>query len=211
MHAGILKPWRGHLPWLPAVFSFYHVFSPPLSGLNRRSLFPLWESGPPFPKMAPPFTGSAHTPLPGSGTIISITSQTNINKILTVQKKAIRIITNSTYNAHTNPLFQQLGILSFPSIIKFRKLLFMHSVYNNYCNETLSNVWTKNEHRRTEHNLRNFNNFLLPQPCIELFRKFPAYSFASTWNSLGDLKLQANPITFKISLEDELLNQLDEM
>ncbi len=68
VHAGILKPWRGCLPWLPAVFSFYHVLFLPLSGLNWRSLFPPWGSNPPFPKMAPPFTGSAHTPLPGSGT-----------------------------------------------------------------------------------------------------------------------------------------------
>jgi hypothetical protein len=87
----------------------------------------------------------------------------------------------------------------------------MHSVYNNYCNETLSNLWIKNEHLRTEHNLRNVNDFLLPQLHNELFCKFPAYSFASTWNSLGDLKFQPNPITFTISLEDELLNQLDEI
>ncbi len=46
----------------------YHVFSLPLSGLNWRSLFPPWGSGPPFLKMAPPFTGSAHTPSPGSTT-----------------------------------------------------------------------------------------------------------------------------------------------
>ncbi len=70
VHAGILNPWRGRLPWLPAVFSFYNVLSLPLSRLNWRSLFPPWGSGPPpFPKMAPPFTGSVHTPLPGSGTI----------------------------------------------------------------------------------------------------------------------------------------------
>jgi hypothetical protein len=69
VHAGILKPWRGRLPWPPAVFSFYHAFSLPLSRLNWRSLFLPWGSGPPFPKMAPPFTGSPHTPLPGSGTL----------------------------------------------------------------------------------------------------------------------------------------------
>jgi hypothetical protein len=74
VHAGILKPWRGCLLWLPAVFSFYHVLSLPLSGLNWLYLFPPWGSDPPFPKMAPPFTGSAHTPLPGSGTII-VTNQ----------------------------------------------------------------------------------------------------------------------------------------
>jgi hypothetical protein len=65
VHAGILKPWRGRLPWPLAVSSFYHVLSLSLSGLNWCSLFPPWGSGPPFPKMAPPFTGSAHTPLPG--------------------------------------------------------------------------------------------------------------------------------------------------
>ncbi len=70
LHAGILKPWRGRLPCLPVVFSSYHVVSLPLSRLNWRSLFPPWGSGPPFPKMAPSFTGSAHTPSPGSGTRI---------------------------------------------------------------------------------------------------------------------------------------------
>ncbi len=68
VHAGILKPWRGRLPWIPVVFTSCHVFSLRLFGLNWRSLFPPWGSGPPFPKMAPPFTGSAHTPLPGSRT-----------------------------------------------------------------------------------------------------------------------------------------------
>ncbi len=62
VHAGILKPWRGRLPWPLVVFSSYHVFSLPLSGLNWRSLFPPWGSGPPFPKMAPPFTGSRTLP-----------------------------------------------------------------------------------------------------------------------------------------------------
>jgi hypothetical protein len=51
------------------LLSSSHVFSLPLSGLNWRSLTPPWGSGPPFPNMAAPFTGSAHTPLPGSGTL----------------------------------------------------------------------------------------------------------------------------------------------
>jgi hypothetical protein len=86
----------------------------------------------------------------------------------------------------------------------------MHAVYNNYCNESFANIWIKNEHRRIEHNLRNANDFLLPHLRIELFRKFPVYCFAHVWNSLGDLKLQPNPITFRLSLEEEILNQLDD-
>ncbi len=62
MHAGILKQWRGHLLWLPVVFSFYHVFALPLPGLNWPSLFPPWGSDPPFPKMAALFTGPRTLP-----------------------------------------------------------------------------------------------------------------------------------------------------
>jgi hypothetical protein len=157
------------------------------------------------------YTAMFHSHLLYCTNIVSITSQTNINKIFLIQKKAIRVITNSVYNAHTNPLFQQLRILPFPNLIRFRKLQFMHSVYNNYCSESFSTIWIKNEHRRIEHNLRNANDFLLPHLRIELLRKFPAYSFAHVWNSIGDLKFQPNPITFRISLEEEMLNQLDDV
>ncbi len=95
VHAGILKPWRGRLPWPLVFFSSYHVFSLPLSGLNWRSLFPPWGSGPPFPKMAPPFTGSAQTPLPGSGT------STMVKSLLQDVKKEEKLNTmNPLWNAH---------------------------------------------------------------------------------------------------------------
>jgi hypothetical protein len=49
--------------------------------------------------------------------ILSITSQSNLTKILKLQKKAIRIICNANYNAHTGPLFYQSEILPFDKII----------------------------------------------------------------------------------------------
>ncbi len=69
VQAPVLKPWRGGLPWLPAISTFCHVLPLPLSGLNWRSLSPLGGPGPSPSKMVPLFTGSAHTPLPGSGTL----------------------------------------------------------------------------------------------------------------------------------------------
>ncbi len=61
VHAGILKPWRGRLPWLLVVLPFYHVYPLPLSGLNWRSLFPPWGSGPPSPKWHPIYRVRAHS------------------------------------------------------------------------------------------------------------------------------------------------------
>jgi hypothetical protein len=64
--------------------------------------------------------------------ILSSNSQQNFNQIKLIQKKAIRIITGSTYTAHTAPLFAQLQILPYELIIKQAKLLFMHSIEYNY-------------------------------------------------------------------------------
>ncbi len=64
--------------------------------------------------------------------ILSSISQHNFNQIKLIQKKAIRIITDSTYTAHTAPLFDQLQILPYELIIKQAKLLFMHFIEYNY-------------------------------------------------------------------------------
>ncbi len=49
--------------------------------------------------------------------IYSCTSQTNLKKIAGLQKKVIRIITNSKYRDHTLPLFNTLGILPLDKLI----------------------------------------------------------------------------------------------
>ncbi len=50
--------------------------------------------------------------------ILSSINQQNFNQIKLIQKKAIRIITNSSYTAHTAPLFAQLQILPYELIVK---------------------------------------------------------------------------------------------
>ena len=49
-----------------------------------------------------------------------------LNEIFKMQKSAIRIITGSSYNSHTEPLFKRLQILPLPDLISFSKLQFMH-------------------------------------------------------------------------------------
>ncbi len=58
-----------------------HVFSLPLSGLNWRPFFLPWGSGPSFPNMAASFTGSAHTPLPGSGTVSGSSKKSALSNV----------------------------------------------------------------------------------------------------------------------------------
>jgi hypothetical protein len=138
--------------------------------------------------------------------IFSCTSQSNLNKILLVQKKAIRVITKENYNAHTAPLFKKLGILPFDKLLIQAKLNFMHAIEYNYAPSTFSSTFTKNNDRNIDHNLRNVNDFLIPFARIDLFKKIPLYSFPKAWNDdIGDLRFQRNKITFQIALKDHLL------
>ena len=56
-------------------------------------------------------------------------------------------------------------------------MIFMHSVYNNYAPVSFSNVWTKNIEREQQYELRNENNYVLPRPRFEGFKKYPLYTF----------------------------------
>jgi len=142
--------------------------------------------------------------------ILSTLSTKNSTKIAKIQKKAVRIVTNSKYNAHTNPLFFQHKILPFEKIIKMAKLQFMHSIYYEYAPVSFVNIWTKNNVRNLNQNLRNDDLFMLPNPRIELFKKMPMYSLPHEWNISGDLKFYPNLAIFKHALRESIFLEIYE-
>ena len=48
------------------------------------------------------------------------TYQSNLKRLITLQKRVIRIISKSTFDAHTNPIFENLNILKFENLIKLQ-------------------------------------------------------------------------------------------
>ena len=142
--------------------------------------------------------------------ILSCLSPSNKNKIFKIQKKAIRLITSSRYNAHTSPLFSQHKIFTLDKIIKFGKLKFMHTVFNKYAPKSFENIWQLNGDREREHNLRNDNLFSLPIPRIDFFKKMPLYSLPQEWNNSGVLMFYENPITFLYELRNQLFLEMEE-
>ena len=52
------------------------------------------------------------------------------NRIFTLQKKAIRIITKSKFNSHTEPLFRELSLLKVEHIFEMQCLKFYYNVIN---------------------------------------------------------------------------------
>jgi hypothetical protein len=100
-----------------------------------------------------------------------------------------------------------LQILPFNELIKFSKCMLMHSIHYNY-NQNFTNVWTQNNQRNHDINLRNDDDYYLPQVNKEFFRRSTLYSIPNTWNALGDIKFQQNRTTFKINLLYDLFESL---
>ena len=149
-----------------------------------------------------------HSHLSYCPTILNCLSTSNKNRLLKIQKKAIRLITGSNYNAHTNPLFLEHKILPFDKIIKQGMLNFMHSVNYNYAPSSFTNHWTKNSDRENDRVLRNDDDFVIPIPRIDLVKRLPFYSLPYLWNQSGNLKFYDNPITFKRALRSQLFEEI---
>ena len=55
----------------------------------------------------------------------------NLKRLEKLQKKAVRIIANSKYNAHTEPLFKSLNILKIKDTFNLKLLKLYHNYINN--------------------------------------------------------------------------------
>ncbi|MBM3937610.1 MAG: hypothetical protein FJ333_03005 [Sphingomonadales bacterium] len=139
--------------------------------------------------------------------ILSCSSNSDITKISKLQKKAIRIISHSSYNAHTSPLFTKLQILPLHKIIQQSKIIFMHSYHYKYAPSTFQNTWITNSERNIPMELRNQYDYNLPRANTENFKKFPLYSLPFTWNNAGFFRNYQNTTTFKIALKYYLLSE----
>jgi hypothetical protein len=85
----------------------------------------------------------------------------------------------------------------------------MHSIEYGYGLQSFIDLWQRNSDRNPGLNLRNANDFFIPVPRVDSFKKIPLYSFPSEWNNLADeLKFQFNRYTFKVALKQHLLESL---
>jgi hypothetical protein len=165
----------------------------------------------PLPGMKSLYFALIHSYLSHCTAIMSVTTSKNKQRIVKIQKKAIRIITHSKYNAHTAPLFLQHNILPYEKLITFSQLNFMHSVNYKYAPKSFENTWQKNINRQPERTLRNAEEFNLPQPRTEMYKRSTYYALPAAWNTLApEVKFQQNRLTFRWALKANLLAELDE-
>ena len=67
-----------------------------------------------------------------------------LESIFKLQKKAIRLITSSKFNAHTSPLFESLKILKLEDIYKYCIALLMFKLHNGMLPDVFNEMFTRN-------------------------------------------------------------------
>ena len=95
----------------------------------------------------------------------------NTSRMFQMQKKCVRLISNSKYNAHTNPLFLSLNLLKLEDIYKINIL----KCYFQYCHNLLpfylQNLNFRQRSDVHQHSTRNKNFLYVEKTLLKLSDK----------------------------------------
>ena len=108
------------------------------------------------------------------------------DKIFILQKKAVRVITKSKYNAHTDQLFRKLRILKIHDLCALHDFKFCY----RFKNKTLPHYFLCEMLQRNTHimnlSARINNLYRLPAVNHEYARNSISYKFPNTFNDIDD-------------------------
>ena len=111
------------------------------------------------------------------------------DRIETIQKKSIRNINSSSYNAHTEPICRELRILFFKDILNLACLKF----YHKYKNKNVPEYFIQSEFLKCcnarRNNLRNINPTTFPDYVIETVNYRPNFFIPRTIKSSSEKRL----------------------
>ena len=141
--------------------------------------------------------------------ILSMCNKSTIDPIIKLEKKAIRLVCKTSYNAHTAPLFKDLDILPIELQIKYASLSFMHDFTQNKLTGSYTQTWVKNNIINEHYNLRNGDDYFIGRHRYNYLTTHPLFNFPSLWNELDEnLKLTESKNDFLKALKSYLLENL---
>ena len=130
-------------------------------------------------------------------------AKTIIQPIISTQKRVIRIITGSNYQAHTNPLFNKLEILKLPDIYKLQIGITMHNQKNfEKITQPLKNLKFLHEHNTR---IRSKTNYFIPSIQTNLGRSTIRFAGPQIWQTVPSKFKNYSKTQFKSAYKKYLL------
>ena len=111
------------------------------------------------------------------------TYTTRLEPIRKLQKKIIRIITNSNFKEHTGPLFKELLISPLDDINNEAIALFMFRYFNNNLPSSFNDFFCLNKDVH-QYNTRSSSNVHKIQARANYQKQSGKYKGVSIWNNL---------------------------
>ena len=134
-------------------------------------------------------------------------SKRNIDSILLLQKKAVRICSGSHFLANTDPLFKKLRLLKITDITLMQTALFMYKLSKGQVPPYFSTIFQKNKSIHL-YNTRNSENFHLINPRTTIAQRSIRHTGPDIWHSLPvEIKNRTFISSFKTTLKNYLLTQ----
>ena len=128
-----------------------------------------------------------------------------LHKLRLLQKKAIRIISNTDYLAHSSKLFLNLKLLKLDDIMKFQLGTFMYKLKYNKLPNVIPHMFVTNENIHS-HNTRNKNGYLIPSVRTNCRKFTVGYAGPILWNSFSEkLRQLPSEVIFKKKLKSILI------
>ena len=117
----------------------------------------------------------------------TLTSEENLNSIRILQKKCLRIINFSEFNAHTNELFSIDKLLKLDDVIEFNHLKIIFEYKNNLLPDTLNSLFLKSTdvHSYMTRNAKSSGLFIPTIQSVKHGNKSLRYMCPVSWNSFS--------------------------
>ena len=139
------------------------------------------------------------------------TYESTIKPLFILQKKLVRLMTFSDFNAHSNPIFSKLKILKLPDLVFLQTALFMYDFHSGNLPVSFSLYFTQ-VHQKHNYNTRlsSKSSYCLPRIRTNFGKFNIRFSGAKCWNVISEsLKKLTNKNAFKEQLSDDLLKTYD--
>jgi hypothetical protein len=131
-------------------------------------------------------------------------SKQNMNSLLIVQKKIVRILSNAPYKSHSAPLFSDLKILHVYKIYQYHVSLLMIKIYKKLCPNILINLFVNMSFN--SYDTRQNVKYRLPLYNLIICQKGFKYQGALLWNYIvGNIDIRYSVITIKKHIKNTYL------
>ena len=108
---------------------------------------------------------------------------TYLNKIIRLQKRAMRIVNNASYNGHTEPIFKSNLVLKVQDCFEHQVILFMHDYqYNNLPNSFNDMFNLNSDLCKANQVTRQSNLFHIPMGRNNFSNLLPRTNYPRIWN-----------------------------